>query len=360
MVFILEIKDAGMADIKRGYTFSDSFFTCLLCGHQTENGVVYPEDGVWYEAERSMQNHMKNAHGSVFESLIQLDKRWTGLSVHQCRLLQLFYEGRSDAAIQAELGIGSGATIRAHRFALKEKERQAKVFLAIMELIRENKTRAFASPSERKRSAMKKEGNMGRFFSDRRLITLDVKKKNLLQILMKIIRLFEAGRIYTEKEINEILKPVYEDYFALRRYLVDYDFLRRKTDGSQYWVNEQREEMEEMDPNRKKELINEYKQQKTAGGVYQLRNTQNGKIFIGATPNLKSVQDFSVTLDRCAFRSAKLKEDIAKYGRDAFEYAVLEKLEEEDDVLFDMSDEVKALEKKWLKKLNPYGENGYN
>jgi hypothetical protein len=34
--------------------------------------------------------------------------------------------------------------------------------------------------------------------------------------------------------VNEILKNAYEDYATLRRYLIEYDFMDRKADGSQY------------------------------------------------------------------------------------------------------------------------------
>ena len=38
---------------------------------------------------------------------------------------------------------------------------------------------------------------------------------------------FEPGRRYPERVVNEILKPLFDDYCALRRYLVDEDFLSR-------------------------------------------------------------------------------------------------------------------------------------
>ena len=84
-----------------------------------------------------MRIHIDSEHQSVFDYLIQLDKKLTGLTDHQNRLLHLFYQGKSDAEVQKELGIGSASTIRNHRFVLKEKERQAKMFLALMELLKE-------------------------------------------------------------------------------------------------------------------------------------------------------------------------------------------------------------------------------
>src|SRR5690606_28337298 len=86
---------------------------------------------------RYARMHIEVTHKSVFEYLIELDKKLTGLTDHQNQLLRLFYQGKSDKEVQEAMVIGSTSTIRHHRFALKEKERQAKVFLTMMELLRE-------------------------------------------------------------------------------------------------------------------------------------------------------------------------------------------------------------------------------
>jgi hypothetical protein len=64
------------------------------------------------------------------------------------------------------------------------------------------------------------------------------KQKKKYVILKKTAALFDMQRTYTEKEINQILKPVYPDYAMLRRALVDYGWLERKPDGSLYWLSE--------------------------------------------------------------------------------------------------------------------------
>lgn len=38
------------------------------------------------------------------------------------------------------------------------------------------------------------------------------------------------------KEFNEIIKTAYYDYVTVRRFLIEYGFLDRKPDGSQYWL----------------------------------------------------------------------------------------------------------------------------
>ena len=44
------------------------------------------------------------------------------------------------------------------------------------------------------------------------------------------------NRDLSEWELNELLKPMYEDFVELRRYLVDYKLLDRSRDGSRYHI----------------------------------------------------------------------------------------------------------------------------
>ena len=113
--------NASVEELKRGYVHGGDHYLCLLCGKTYEQGIIYPEDGVLYEAERYIRRHIEQAHHSVFDYLIQMDKKFTGLTEHQSSLLHLFYQGKSDTEVQKELGIGSASTIRNHRFVLKEK-----------------------------------------------------------------------------------------------------------------------------------------------------------------------------------------------------------------------------------------------
>lgn len=62
------------------------------------------------------------------------------------------------------------------------------------------------------------------------------KEKRKIILLQYIVTKFEVGRKYTEKEINEILKPIFSDYASLRRYLIEYGFLDRSDDCTTYWV----------------------------------------------------------------------------------------------------------------------------
>jgi hypothetical protein len=57
-----------------------------------------------------------------------------------------------------------------------------------------------------------------------------------LQIILDyLLEAFTPGVLYTEKEINMILRRFHLDTASLRRDMIDRGMLQRKSDGSQYW-----------------------------------------------------------------------------------------------------------------------------
>jgi hypothetical protein len=66
-----------------------------------------------------------------------------------------------------------------------------------------------------------------------RLHTIPTKHSKLLVVLDHLSQQFEPGRHYAEAEVNEILTGFHSDYAALRRYLVDNDFMTRE--DNVYW-----------------------------------------------------------------------------------------------------------------------------
>ncbi|WP_366163594.1 DUF2087 domain-containing protein [Bacillus infantis] len=241
--------EASLEEIKKGYREEEESFLCLLCGEKFEKGVVYPYEDRLYEAERYTRLHIERSHSSVFDYLLGLDKKWTGLTEHQSQLLKLFYKGMADKEVQAEMGIGSASTIRHHRFALKEKERQAKTFLAIMELLREKDQYAPAFVPPHKHASMvddryaiteeEQQKIVDKFFPGGiagGLEKFPPKEKQRLAVIREISKFLEAGKVYREKELNSIIEDIYKDYALIRRYLIEYGLLDRKADGSAYWL----------------------------------------------------------------------------------------------------------------------------
>ncbi|MCJ7695903.1 MAG: metalloregulator ArsR/SmtB family transcription factor [Anaerolineaceae bacterium] len=71
-----------------------------------------------------------------------------------------------------------------------------------------------------------------------KITSLPSKLKKTLVILRWLATLFQPDRIYSETEINEVLKEKYEwDYVSLRRDLISTGYLKRESGGGKYWLN---------------------------------------------------------------------------------------------------------------------------
>ena len=71
------------------------------------------------------------------------------------------------------------------------------------------------------------------FFRNGRLTEIPSKESKRRIVLERIAIEFEAGVRYDEKEVNVIVGRFFNDYAAIRRYLVDEGFLDR--DHGEYW-----------------------------------------------------------------------------------------------------------------------------
>jgi hypothetical protein len=72
------------------------------------------------------------------------------------------------------------------------------------------------------------------FIRDGRITAMPAKRPRRRLLLDQVAQAFEPGRRYSEPVVDEILKAVFDDHCALRRYLVDESFLSRTADGI-YW-----------------------------------------------------------------------------------------------------------------------------
>jgi len=80
---------------------------------------------------------------------------------------------------------------------------------------------------------------INRFLDEQGRIKVWPAKRQKQEVIFKYLaQKFEAGRIYTENEINLVLYGchTFNDHFLLRRGLVVQGHLERKRDGSAYWV----------------------------------------------------------------------------------------------------------------------------
>ncbi|MGD8188963.1 DUF2087 domain-containing protein [Brevibacillus ginsengisoli] len=242
--------NATLEEWKQGYVYDmdRETYTCLVCGETFEQGRIYPIEEAFYDAKKAVEYHVHDNHESMFHVLLDLDKEYTGFTDHQKNLLKYFYNGYSDKEIIAQIG-GSASTIRNYRFNFREKEKQAKLLLAILELLREGTQKKDKFVHFHRTAKMMDERYaitdeeyekvLNMYFPeglDGKLSLFPKKEKRKLIILRHLSKRFELNRTYTEKEVNEVLLQAYDDYVTLRRYLIDYGFLERKEDGSAYWL----------------------------------------------------------------------------------------------------------------------------
>lgn len=73
---------------------------------------------------------------------------------------------------------------------------------------------------------------------DGRIISFPVQEKKFAVLLRYVLRSFEPGKRYTEKEVNTLLSRYNEDTAALRRGMIEYKLLSRESNGSAYWLTE--------------------------------------------------------------------------------------------------------------------------
>ncbi len=111
----------------------------------------------------------------------------------------------------------------------------------------------------------------------------------------------------------------------------------------------------------KQDLKREYKERKKPAGVFQVKNTANGKVLLGSSLNLEgplNSHKFMLTIGK--HRNGMLQEDWNEFGADKFVFEILEEVKVTDDPNFNLNDELTLLEQIWLEKLQPFGDRGYN
>jgi hypothetical protein len=365
------IRQASIAELKKGFRLLASVnrFDCLFCGYHTEQGVIYQiSPDVFYDAEKAMCYHISQIHESPLQTLLQLDKRWTGLTELQTRLVEHFAAGNSDQRVMELIGAGSISTIRNHRFLLREKLKQAKVLFAISELIdQQNESQPTKDPRPHQAESVETQKVLSTYFPqgiDGPLATFPSREKRRLIILRQITTRFAPDQSYAEKEVNAILSEVYADHVLLRRLLIDYGFLTRRPDGSEYRLAyncENKPGKEDIMSDRKKELIREYKETPRPMGVFQIKNSVNGKILLLKALDIPGIINrHRLDLSRGVHRNHKLQADWIQYGADSFSFDILATLKPEETLPEQWPKAVADLLKQWMEKLQPFEDAGYH
>jgi len=210
---------------------------------------------------------------------------------------------------------------------------------------------------------------LGSFFRHGRLEKLPAQYKKRRIVLERFAECFEPQRRYCEQEVTGLILPLFDDYCTIRRLLVDEGLVRRE--GADYWREQDGEAASNEQPkagaepmsnkSQRRELKRACMEQSGELGVYQIRNTVNGKLYLGGSHNLAGERNsrlFQLKMGKVVF-SRSLQDDLVRYGAEVFEFsvlAVLEKTRPGADIDLLLSE----LELTWLEKLQPFGTQGYN
>jgi hypothetical protein len=81
--------------------------------------------------------------------------------------------------------------------------------------------------------ALSEEAVLRAFVKDGRITAMPAKRSKRLALLDHVAGLFDVGVHYSEHDVNRILRTMFDDYVALRRYLIDEGFLDRA--NGEYW-----------------------------------------------------------------------------------------------------------------------------
>lgn len=72
--------------------------------------------------------------------------------------------------------------------------------------------------------------------SDGSIRQIPIQQPAKLQVILEyLVTAFTPGQVYTEKEVNMIIRRFHVDTAGLRRDLIDAGLLERESDGSAYW-----------------------------------------------------------------------------------------------------------------------------
>lgn len=111
----------------------------------------------------------------------------------------------------------------------------------------------------------------------------------------------------------------------------------------------------------RKEYKEEYLKMKFKMGVFQLKNKENGKVFIGSSPDLiANWNSLRFQLEMGSYPNTDLQSDWKKFGSNSFEYSIIDEIAQPDDDIEKYKKEMKALEIMIIEDIQPFGVKGYN
>lgn len=199
----------------------------------------YCEVQVSLDRQADMVAHLNAAHLGALVPLLAAG----GLTANQQRLMQAFAAGMTDKQIAAQQGV-TASTIRQQKYRFRQKAAQAELFLAQYQAV-------FGQPTASELMPVPKPAQNMAITTDQYENTLakalsysadhpQIKhwpKAEAARVCLcaRITEDFAIDQRYSLAETNAMLDAWYPDHSLLARYLVDYSFMARTTDGRQYW-----------------------------------------------------------------------------------------------------------------------------
>jgi len=102
----------------------------------------------------------------------------------------------------------------------------------------------------------------------------------------------------------------------------------------------------------------EYKQTKRPMGVYGIRYSQDGKVYIGSGTDLQAkINRHKAELKFGSHRNKELQEVWNSLGESAFEFEVLDVLDHEENPQTSPAEELHVLVEMWIRKLEKAGHS---
>ena len=108
---------------------------------------------------------------------------------------------------------------------IRDREQYAVSRQALIDASPESPPPAATTPNEAGRKLYAK--TLRTFFDGPRLRAIPSKRRPRASVLLHLLERFDAGRDYTEPEVNAVLRTAHDDVASLRRELVDYRYLTR-------------------------------------------------------------------------------------------------------------------------------------
>ena len=176
------------------------------------------------------------------ENALRIFKSLSDMS--RLRIVQSLTKGEMYTELLAERLDLTPSTVSFHMKKLEEaglvvsrKEQYYTVYSLNRELLEKSLSDIASSDPEQideqqKREEQYRQKVIDSFFEYGKLRSIPVQRKKKLICYEVIAEHFVPGKVYSEKELNEIIAPIHEDYCTIRREMIGEGILRRE--GSRY------------------------------------------------------------------------------------------------------------------------------